>query len=50
MVCGFIAIKYENVYHVRLDDIADLVGHKKFSKDLILRTEMDVLSAIKFNI
>lgn len=50
MVCAFIALKFENSYHINLHDIASVVGHDKFSKHEIIKTELDILKSIQFRV
>eukprot|EP01016_Furgasonia_blochmanni_P045574 TRINITY_DN6448_c0_g1_i16.p1 TRINITY_DN6448_c0_g1~~TRINITY_DN6448_c0_g1_i16.p1 ORF type:complete len:592 (-),score=159.20 TRINITY_DN6448_c0_g1_i16:147-1862(-) len=50
VVCMFMASKYEDVYHITLNDFVERVAHKKFSAEQIKEREWEILRALNFNV
>lgn len=50
VICMFIASKYSEVEHLSLDLVYQKVVHKKISKTLLKKKEMEILKTLKFNI
>jgi len=46
----FLASKYEDVYPLLMRTIYEKIGHKKLSKNLILKKEQEILIAIGYNL
>ncbi|MFN9942972.1 MAG: hypothetical protein ACK56I_26240, partial [bacterium] len=44
IVCIYIAIKLNDIYHIPLENIYERVGHKKFTLDQLKAKEADILS------
>lgn len=46
----FLASKYEDVYHIPLEDFVQRVGHDKFSAEDIKTVEWEILIALDYNV